>query len=71
MTELHSVVEQTSEAVMRKVLDRTGYRAMLKTSSDNEDQDRLANIEEFITAGSGLVKPEATIGDFLEQITLE
>ncbi len=72
MTELRSVVEQPPEAVMREVLDRTGYRAMLKTSSDNEDQDRLANIEEFITAAKqfSTEKPEATIGDFLEQITL-
>src|SRR4029077_9894235 len=51
---------------------RTGYRQMLKDSKDPEDEDRLANIEELITAAKQFSSEDAsrTIGDFLENITL-
>ena len=38
------------DEVIRQVLDRSGYRQMLKMSDDEEDEERLANIEELITA---------------------
>src|SRR5262249_19792233 len=38
------------DEVIRQVLDRSGYRRMLTDSRDEEDQERLANIEELITA---------------------
>ena len=45
---------------------------MLLDSSDAEDQDRLANIEELITAARQFAAEDRsrTIGDFLENITL-
>ncbi len=45
---------------------------MLMDSNDNEDQERLANIEELITAAKQFAAEEVgrTIGDFLENITL-
>ncbi len=58
--------------MIRQVLDRSGYRRMLQDSSDAEDQERLANIEELITAAKQFAAEDAsrTIGDFLENITL-
>jgi DNA helicase-2/ATP-dependent DNA helicase PcrA len=38
------------ESVIAAVLDETGYRAMLKESDDADDQERLANVEELLTA---------------------
>ena len=54
------------------MLDRSGYRRMLLDSTDPEDQERLANIEELITAAKQFAAedPARTIGDFLENITL-
>ena len=54
------------------MLDRSGYRRMLLDSRDEEDQERLANIEELITAAKQFAAEDAsrTIGDFLENITL-
>src|SRR5438045_9519871 len=45
---------------------------MLQASGDEEDQERLANIDEMITAARQVAAEDSsrTIGDFLEQITL-
>ena len=45
---------------IRKVLDQTGYRRMLKISNDPEDQERLANIEELITAAKQFAASDDT-----------
>jgi DNA helicase-2/ATP-dependent DNA helicase PcrA len=72
MRDLRAHIEQTPDEVIRAVLDRSGYRAMLKDSKDPEDQERLANIEELITAARQFAAedPSRTITDFLENITL-
>jgi DNA helicase-2/ATP-dependent DNA helicase PcrA len=72
MDELAQLAEASPEEVIRAVLDRSGYRDMLKNSADVEDQERLANIEELITAARQFAQedPTRTIGDFLENITL-
>ena len=72
MAELALLSEAPPDEVIRQVLTRTGYRKMLKDSNDPEDQDRLANIEELITAASQFAAedPTRTIGNFLENITL-
>lgn len=72
MTELRGYLDLPPHEVIREVLDRSGYRAMLKESTDEEDKDRLANIEELITAAKQFsdANPMGTLADFLEQITL-
>lgn len=72
MTELRAEMENPPHELIRSVLAKTGYRAMLQSTGDEEDQDRLANIEELITAAKQFhdEDPNRTIGDFLEQITL-
>jgi DNA helicase-2/ATP-dependent DNA helicase PcrA len=72
MQELSEYSKAQPDEVIRQVLDRSGYRKMLKESRDEEDQDRLANIEELITAAKQFADEDnsRTIGDFLENITL-
>jgi DNA helicase-2/ATP-dependent DNA helicase PcrA len=72
MAELSKLVEAPPDEVIRQVLDQTGYRRMLMDSNESEDQERLANIEELITAAKQFAAEDGsrTIGDFLENITL-
>lgn len=72
MRELTALADAVPDEVIRQVLDRTGYRRMLQESTDPEDQERLANIEELITAAKLFAAEDnrRTIGDFLENITL-
>jgi DNA helicase-2/ATP-dependent DNA helicase PcrA len=72
MRDLTPSLEQPPDEVIRQVLDRSGYRQMLKDSKDAEDQERLANIEEMITAARQFASEDnsRTISDFLENITL-
>jgi DNA helicase-2/ATP-dependent DNA helicase PcrA len=72
MQELRQCLEAPPDEVIREVLERTGYRRALQESSDADDQERLANIEELITAAKQFAEVEegTTIGQFLENITL-
>lgn len=72
MTELRSHLEMPPHELIKLVLEKTGYRAMLAESKDEEDADRLANVDELITAAHQFHEqaPSLAIGDFLEQITL-
>src|SRR5947209_4277172 len=72
MDDLRAVSEAAPDEVIRQVLNRSGYRAMLANSTDSEDQERLANIEELITAAKQFADEDSsrTLGDFLENITL-
>jgi DNA helicase-2/ATP-dependent DNA helicase PcrA len=72
LTELRELLEAKPDEVIRQVLDRSGYREMLRRSDDEADQERLANIEELITAAKQFAAEDGsrTIGDFLENVTL-
>ncbi len=72
MDDLRDHVEDSPDEVIRQVLDRSGYREMLRDSGDDEDAERLANIEEMITAARQFAEQDEgrTIADFLENITL-
>jgi DNA helicase-2/ATP-dependent DNA helicase PcrA len=72
MSGLRQFLEAQPDEVIRQVLDKSGYRAMLRDSTDPDDQDRLANIEELITAAKQFADEDNshTIADFLENITL-
>jgi DNA helicase II / ATP-dependent DNA helicase PcrA len=72
MLELSKLKDAQPDEVIRQVLDRSGYRRMLTDSRDSEDEDRLANIEELITAAKQFAAEDQTrtLGDFLENITL-
>jgi DNA helicase-2/ATP-dependent DNA helicase PcrA len=72
MYDLRKLIDAQPDEVIRQVLDRSGYRKALQESRDQEDQDRLANIEELITAARQFAAEDSrrTIGDFLENVTL-
>jgi DNA helicase II / ATP-dependent DNA helicase PcrA len=72
MQELRGSLEAPPNEVIRQVLDRSGYRRMLQDSRDEDDQERLANIEELVTAAKQFAAEDSgrTISDFLENITL-
>jgi DNA helicase-2/ATP-dependent DNA helicase PcrA len=60
------------EEVIRQVLQLSGYKKMLQDSKKEEDAERLANIEELITAARQFVAEDSTrtLADFVENITL-
>jgi len=72
MAELGQLRDAPAAEVIRAVIDRSGYREMLVSSRDPEDAERLANIEELITAAHEFEAEDGTntLAAFLEHITL-
>jgi DNA helicase-2/ATP-dependent DNA helicase PcrA len=72
ITELRAKLDLPPHDLVRLVLEKSGYAAALRESGEDEDAERLANIEDVVTAAKQFhdANPESTIGDFLEQITL-
>ena len=72
MTELQTHLEEPAHDIIRQVIDKTGYKDMFEKTSE-EDQERLANVEELITAAKQFVEVDEsrTLGDFLESVTLD
>ncbi len=72
MSELRAQLELPPQELIKLVLDKSGYRKMLSDSKEEEDSDRLANIEELITAAKQFHDEDTsrTLSDFLEQISL-
>lgn len=72
MAELRAQLEHPPHELIRTVLDRSGYRKMLAESNEDDDAERLANIEELITAAKQFHDEDTsrTLSDFLEQISL-
>jgi DNA helicase-2/ATP-dependent DNA helicase PcrA len=61
------------QEIMRQVLAESGYQQALKDSDDEADQERLANIEELITAAHEFDEQnpgENRLENFLEQACL-
>jgi DNA helicase-2/ATP-dependent DNA helicase PcrA len=72
MNELRPLIDAQPDEVIRQVLERSGYRRLFQTSTDAEDQERLANIEELITAAKQAAMEDngGSIAEFLENLTL-
>ncbi|MFO0822445.1 MAG: UvrD-helicase domain-containing protein [Gemmataceae bacterium] len=72
ITELRARLDLPPQDLIRLVLDKTGYANALRESGEDDDAERLANVEELVTAAKQFhdQNPESTITDFLEQITL-
>lgn len=72
ITEMRTRLDLPPHELIRLVLEKSGYTTMLRESGEDEDADRLANVEELVTAAKQFhdQNPESTITDFLEQITL-
>ncbi|MCZ2344076.1 MAG: UvrD-helicase domain-containing protein [Bacteroidales bacterium] len=72
IADLRTELEQPPHELIRLVLEQSGYRKMLADSGDEDDIERLANIDELVTAAKQFsdANPDCGLGDFLEQITL-
>ena len=72
LNELVTLCDHPAQEVLRKVLDRTGYRTYLSGDSRDNGEDRLANLDELISAAHefDLDHPGASIHDFLAEVTL-
>lgn len=58
--------------ICRNVMDESGYLARLRESRDQEDRDRLENLEQLLVAMEEFSEknPEAALSEFLEQVSL-
>jgi len=70
--ELAEKVDAAPGDVLEAVLDRTGYLAELRASSDPQDEGRVENLEELVSVAREFeqTQPEGTLNDFLEQVAL-
>ncbi len=70
--ELAALRELSAEEVIRRMLVQTGYREHLAGEAKGSGEERLANLDELITAAREFdqVHPGSSIQDFLEEITL-
>jgi DNA helicase-2/ATP-dependent DNA helicase PcrA len=72
ITELRSQLDTPPHELIEAVLQKSGYRKMLQAMPGEEGVDRLANVEEVITAARQFYEadPDRTLTDFLEQVAL-
>jgi DNA helicase-2/ATP-dependent DNA helicase PcrA len=72
ITGLRAQLELPPHEFIRLVLEKTGYLKMLQGMAQDEDVDRVANVEELITAAHEFYQVDSTrtIDDFLQQIAL-
>lgn len=72
INELELLRDHSAEEVIRKLLDLTGYRQALKSEGDGKGEERLANLDELISAARDFDRehPGGTVVEFLEDISL-
>jgi DNA helicase-2/ATP-dependent DNA helicase PcrA len=72
IVELQKRLDAPPDELIRLVIEKSGYGAMLRLSGDEDDAERLANVEELITAAGQFAAEDSsrTIADFLETVTL-
>ncbi|MSR31804.1 MAG: ATP-dependent DNA helicase [Gemmataceae bacterium] len=70
--DLTASVEEKPEEIIGRTLNASGYRDELNRSTDPASQERLANLEELITAARqfGQADPDSSLASFLESIAL-
>jgi DNA helicase-2/ATP-dependent DNA helicase PcrA len=82
MRGFRDLISEPPDKVIREVLKKSGYHDMLAKSDDPDDENRLANVEELISAARETDKTESAVEEgpgqfeasdlekFLEKITL-
>ncbi len=70
--ELVGLCDHSADQVILQILDRTGYRNHMAEDSRDNGEDRLANLDELISAAREFDQehPGASIHDFLADVTL-
>lgn len=57
-------------AVLRDILEKTGYEAMLKSDNSPDAESRLGNLEELVNAAAEAVERGETASEFLDHAAL-
>jgi len=72
MDELTALRDHTAEEVTRRLLSLSGYRDFIAEEGKGDGDERLANLDEFISAAREFDRehPGASVIDFLEEISL-
>jgi DNA helicase II / ATP-dependent DNA helicase PcrA len=72
MDELAGIRDHAAEEVIRKLLDLSGYHRMLEDNAQDGGEDRLANVDELVSAARQFDRehPGASVVEFLEDISL-
>jgi len=72
MDELAALRDHSAEEVLRKLLSLTGYRDYLAAGAAGDGEDRLANLDELVSAAREFDRAHAgaTVLEFLEEISL-
>lgn len=72
MDELTAIKDHTAEEVTRTLLALTGYHAYLAADKKGAGEERLANIDELVSAAREFDRehPGASVIDFMEEISL-
>ncbi len=70
--ELTALRDHPAEQVIRRLLDLSGYRKVLADEVDGKGEERLANLDELISAARDFdhEHPGGTVVEFLEEISL-
>ncbi|MBS7263100.1 MAG: UvrD-helicase domain-containing protein [Eubacteriales bacterium] len=73
LTKLSAYAETDKPAdFIRRLIDNTGLRSQYETAQDEDDLDRMRNIDEFIGSAEQFFadNPDASIGDYVENVSL-
>jgi DNA helicase-2/ATP-dependent DNA helicase PcrA len=72
MNELTALLDRTAEEVIPKILSLSGYHDYLEKEGKAESEERLANLEELVSAAREFDRehPGASVLEFLEEISL-
>lgn len=70
--ELTALKDQSAEEVLRKLLALTGYHDHLAADTKGAGEDRLANLDELVSAAREFDRehPGASVLDFMEEVSL-
>jgi DNA helicase-2/ATP-dependent DNA helicase PcrA len=70
--DLAALRDRSADEVLCRLLEKTGYRESLVAESRQDKDERIANLDELITAARQCdqAHPGATIQDFLEEVSL-
>jgi DNA helicase II / ATP-dependent DNA helicase PcrA len=71
MTELSEAVQiSTLDQLLREILEKSGYGAMLKADISPESESRLGNLEELVNAAAEATERGESAADFLDHAAL-
>jgi len=67
---LKEIFEKPTHEVLREILLKTGYEAMLKSDTSQDSESRLANLEELVNAAAEAAERGETAAEFLDHAAL-